>query len=132
MHHVLFSLLISSQLSTAPLPVLSPWVGPLPDDLTIATQATALTKPLINQLKLNEGEYVRLRMLHKRWLVGVADIKQSTPNPLVQRIEMMGLESRFEQECTRVLTPQQVSELRQDTPHDVMPAQPADDQGGLG
>jgi hypothetical protein len=132
MHHVFISLLVSSQLSTAPLPVANPWVGPLPDNLIIAAQATVLTKPLINKLKLNEAEYVRLRMLHKRWLVGLDEIRQTSPNPLMQRIEVQGLESRFEQECLRVLTPSQVSELRLDAPHDVMPAQPADDQGGLG
>jgi hypothetical protein len=133
MHHVLFTFLLSGQLSaTAPLPYSNPWIGPLPDDLGIAAQATQLTKPLINKLKLNEAEYVHLRMLHKRWLVGLDDIKQNTTNPLMQRIETLGLESRFEQECQRVLSPTQVSELKMDSPHDVMPTQPADDQGGLG
>jgi predicted ribonuclease YlaK len=132
MHPIFVSLLLGSRLSAAPLPVLNPWIGPLTDNLTIAAQATVITKPLINKLKLNEAEYVRLRVLNKRWLVGLDDIKQNTPNPLMQRVEIMGLESRFEQECQRVLTPSQVGELRLDSPHDVMPTEPADNQGGLG
>ncbi|GAA3941716.1 hypothetical protein [Hymenobacter algoricola] len=98
----------------------------------IAAEATHLTKPLINRLKLNEAEYVRLRMLHKRWLVGLDDIRQNTPNPLMQRVQTIGLESHFEQQCQRVLTPSQVSELKLNAPHDVIPTQPADNQGGLG
>ncbi|SHJ50909.1 hypothetical protein SAMN02745146_3290 [Hymenobacter daecheongensis DSM 21074] len=132
MHFLLASLLTGSQLTAAPLPVLNPWIGPLPDNLVIAAQATDITRPLINKLKLNEAEYVRLRMLHKRWLVGLDDINRHTANPMLRKVEKMGLESRFEQECQRVLTPSQIGELRLDAPHDVIPAQPADNQGGLG
>ena len=71
-----------------------------------------MTQPLIDKLELNEGEYVRLRAIHRILLASVDDINaQYASDPATRRAKLLELQGYYEQERVRVLTPSQVGHL---------------------
>jgi hypothetical protein len=101
-------------------------------DLALGEQASQMTRPLTEELRLNEGEYIGLRRIHKILLATISDINaEYSAQPAVHRAKLEELQGYYEQERLRVLTPSQVGQLQQRTVHDRLPAiDPV--SGGLG
>jgi hypothetical protein len=101
-------------------------------DLSLGQQASAMTRPLTQELRLNEGEYVRLRRIHKILLAAISDINtQYSAQPSVHRAKLQELQGYYEQERVRVLTPTQVGQLNQRAAEKHVPAINTE-SGGLG
>jgi hypothetical protein len=83
-------------------------------DLALGQRASQMTRPLIEVLRLNEGEYIGLRRIHKVLLAAIDDINaQYSAQSAVHRAKLEELQSYYEQERVRVLTPKQVGQLNQ-------------------
>ena len=77
--------------------------------------ATALTREMSNRLQLNEGQYIKLYSLNRIRLARQQEIERATAKDATDRTAQLAeLESQFEQECARILTPSQLSQLQQD------------------
>ena len=76
--------------------------------------AVELTRDMSNRLHLNEGEYVKLYMLNRTRLTRQDEIERSTRNDLTARTAQLAeLQSQYEQECGRIMSPTQLSQLLQ-------------------
>ncbi|WP_143069750.1 hypothetical protein [Hymenobacter actinosclerus] len=97
---------------------------------TIA-QAEALTRLMTAQLKLNEGQVARLHRVNAIKLAQTDDIQwQYHENPAQMRQALSELQSYYDSECSRILTPSQLSLMR--GPQPTEPAPVSDTEGGLG
>lgn len=77
--------------------------------------AATLTREMSARLQLNEGQYVRLLSLNRIRLARQQEIEQATKNNVTARTAQLAeLQGQFEQECSRILTPSQLSQLQQD------------------
>ena len=78
--------------------------------------AVAVTREMMNRLHLNEGQYLKLLPLNRTKLAGLNSINHLYRNDeVVRAAKAAELQSQFEQECSRILTPSQLSQLQQDT-----------------
>ncbi|MGY3090465.1 hypothetical protein ACVWYF_003520 [Hymenobacter sp. UYAg731] len=101
-------------------------------DLQLGQRATAMTRVLIGQLNLNEGEYIRLRALHQILLASLDGINaQYVGTPEVKRAKLQELQGQYEQERLRVLSPSQVSHLQSQPASNSVPTIDLN-SGGLG
>lgn len=76
--------------------------------------ATEQTREMSNRLHLNEGQYVKLFMLNRTRLTRQQEIEQGTRNDLAARTTQLAeLQSQYEQECGRIMSPSQLSQLLQ-------------------
>lgn len=101
-------------------------------DLALGQQASQMTRPLTEELRLNEGEYIGLRRIHKVLLAAISDINaQYSAQPAVHRAKLEELQGYYEQERVRVLTPTQVGQLNQRGADKHLPAINTE-SGGLG
>ncbi|WP_375416146.1 hypothetical protein [uncultured Hymenobacter sp.] len=95
----------------------------------LSTAAAELTRDMSTRLKLNEGQYVKLYQINKTRVNQVALINRDYKNdPGALSTKMSELDSQYQQECSRILTPSQLSQLR---PED-QPAQPSPTPTGTG
>lgn len=79
-----------------------------------AQTATELTREMSNRLHLNEGEYVKLYTLNRTRLILQDEIERSTRNDSAARTAQLAeLQSQYEQECGRIMSPTQLSQLLQ-------------------
>lgn len=83
--------------------------------------ATELTRQMANRLQLNEAQYIRLRAVNQVKLARADEIQwQYQGDPAERQRRLQELEAQYEQECQRILTPSQISllrdELKRDTP----------------
>lgn len=79
--------------------------------------ATAVTREMSNRLRLNEGQYVKLYSINRTRLVRQQEIEQATTKDATARTAQLAeLQSQYEQECARILTPSQLSLMQQDQP----------------
>ncbi|RSK25265.1 hypothetical protein [Hymenobacter metallilatus] len=101
---------------------------------TSATQVERLTRAMSEQLHLNEAQIIQLRAVNKIKLARIEDIQwQYHDSPLERNAKLAELESQYETECSRILTPSQLSLFHDDRQRDAVPAQPANPtDGGLG
>ncbi|MVN75815.1 hypothetical protein GO988_05695 [Hymenobacter sp. HMF4947] len=98
------SLLVSSGLSQ------TTWAQTAPP----AQNATELTREMSNRLHLNEGEYVKLYTLNRTRLTLQDEIERNTKNDSAARTAQLAeLQSQYEQECGRIMSPTQLSQLLQ-------------------
>lgn len=76
--------------------------------------AIAETREMTNRLHLNEGQFLKLLPLNRTRLAGMHSIDQQyrTDEP-IRAAKSAELEAQFEQECSRILTPSQLSQLQQ-------------------
>ena len=83
---------------------------------TVAPQSvTAQTREMSNRLQLNEGQYVKLNSINRIRLARQAEIERTTANDDTARTDQLAeLQMQYEQECARILTPSQLSQLQQD------------------
>jgi hypothetical protein len=79
--------------------------------------ATTVTREMSNRLRLNEGQYVKLYSINRTRLVRQHEIEQATTKDASARTAQLAeLQSQYEQECARILTPSQLSLMQQDQP----------------
>ena len=77
--------------------------------------AVAVTREMMNRLHLNEGQYLKLLPLNRTKLAGLNSINHLYRNDeAVRTAKAAELQAQFEQECGRILTPSQLSQLQQD------------------
>ena len=89
-------------------------------------EAMALTREMANRLHLNEGQYLQLLPLNRTRLNALNGIKREQHVDAATRAAKAAeLEAQFEQECSRILTPSQLSQLQRE-------AQPANAPAGSG
>lgn len=97
------------------------------------TQVRALTDAMAKQLHLNEGQYVRMLATNRIKLARLDEIQwQYRDNVAQQHAQLQELQSQYETECSRILTPTQLSLLHESQqPQDTLPkADPT--VGGIG
>lgn len=104
----------------------------------IAEPSTArvedMTRSMSLQLQLNEAQFIQLRAVNKIKLARIEEIQWQYHDDLAERnAKLAELESQYELECSRILTPSQLSLLRNEQNRDIIPTQPTNaSDGGLG
>jgi hypothetical protein len=81
---------------------------------SVAKDAESATREMANRLHLNEGQVLRLLPLNRTKIVGLNSINREYQHDEATRAAKAAeLEAQFEQECSRILTPSQLSQLQQ-------------------
>ena len=94
-------------------------------------EAVTVTREMTARLHLNEGQFLKLLPLNRTRLAGLHDINSQYRNDAAARsAKAAELEAQFEQECSRILTPSQLSQLQQRNGQPATP--PANSGNGLG
>ncbi|MGY3087257.1 hypothetical protein ACVWYF_000283 [Hymenobacter sp. UYAg731] len=76
--------------------------------------AVAETREMTSRLHLNEGQFLKLLPLNRTKLAGMHSINQQyKADEATRAAKAAELEAQFEQECSRILTPSQLSQLQQ-------------------
>ena len=89
-------------------------------------QVVALTREMANRLHLNEGQYLKLLPLNRTRLSALGSInREYRTDEATRAAKAAELEAQFEQECSRILTPSQLSQLQRE-------AQPANAPAATG
>lgn len=92
----------------------------------------AITRDMTNRLHLNEGQFLKLLPLNRTKLAGLHSINREYQNDEATRAaKTVELEAQYEQECSRILTPSQLSQLQQNK-SDQPASAPAASGNGLG
>ena len=95
------------------------------------TEAVTVTRDMTSRLHLNEGQYLKLLSLNRIKLVGLNNINREYRNDEITRaVKAAELEAQYEEECSRILTPSQLSQLQQKSSQPV--SVPAGSGNGLG
>lgn len=107
----------------------------LPEHPTLTSrptdEAVAVTREMTSRLHLNEGQFLKLLPLNRTRLAGLHDINNQFRNDATARsAKAAELEAQFEQECSRILTPSQLSQFQQRNSQPATP--PASSGNGLG
>jgi len=90
----------------------------------------AVTREMSNRLHLNEGQYLKLLPLNRTKFTGMARIdREYRKDEAVRGQKKAELEAQYEEACSRILTPSQLSQLQQ---QNGQPAGPANSGNGLG
>ncbi len=77
-----------------------------------AEEALALTREMTNRLHLNEGQFLKLLPLNRTRLTELTSLNLTYRSDEATRAAKVAeLEAQFEQECSRILTPSQLSQL---------------------
>lgn len=80
-----------------------------------AEDAVAITREMTNRLHLNEGQFLKLLPLNRTKLAGMHRIDRECRNDEVTKAARAAeLEAQYEQECSRILSPSQLSQLQQE------------------
>lgn len=76
---------------------------------------TELTREMSSRLQLNEGQFVKLLTLNRTRQLRQQEIEQATKTDLAARTSQFAeLQSQYELECGRIMSPSQLSQLQQD------------------
>ncbi|WP_345236285.1 hypothetical protein [Hymenobacter saemangeumensis] len=79
-----------------------------------AAAATELTREMAARLQLNEYQYLQLLPLNQTRLTQLNLLNRQYQNDQLTRLAKIAeLEAYYEQECRRILTPTQLSQLQQ-------------------
>jgi len=88
---------------------------------------------MCRELQLNEAQYIRLRAANTAKLTRLEAIAWQYKDDIdEQQIRIGELEAQYEMECSRILTPSQLSLIHGPQLHDSAPAQANSLEGGLG
>ena len=91
----------------------------------------AVTREMANRLHLNEGQYLKLLPLNRTKYAGMISIDRQFKNDEgIRTQKKVELEAQFEQECSRILSPSQLSQLQQENGQPA--TAPANTGNGLG
>ena len=94
----------------------------------LSLSAAELTRDMSTRLKLNEAQYIKLYEINKTRVNQVARIDRDYKNDNGTRdTKMAELEVQYQQECSRILTPSQLSQMQ-----DSKSNQPAQSGNGVG
>ena len=86
-------------------------------------EVMAMTREMANRLHLNEGQYLKLLPLNRTRLSTLSGINRDyRTDETTRAAKAAELEAQFEQECSRILTPSQLSQLQRETPPTGAPA----------
>jgi len=66
------------------------------------------------RLHLNEGQFVKLLTLNRTRQTRQREIEHSTSDLAARTSQLAELQAQYEQECGRILSPLQLSQLQQD------------------
>lgn len=81
------------------------------------------TREMARRLQLNEGQYLRLLPLNRTRLSALNGINREYHTDAATRAAKSAeLEAQFEQACSRILTPSQLSQLQRDAQPATVPA----------
>lgn len=81
----------------------------------LGNDVVALTRDMANRLHLNEGQFLKLLPLNRTKLEGLNSISRDYHIDAAARSARAAeLEAQYEQECSRILSPSQLSQLQQD------------------
>ena len=76
--------------------------------------AEAMTREMTTRLHLNEGQFLKLLPLNRTKLARLARIsREHKADEATRTAKIAELEAQYEQECSRILTPSQLSQLQQ-------------------
>ena len=86
-------------------------------------EVVAQTRDMANRLHLNEGQYLQLLPLNRTRLSTLNGINREYHDDAATRAAKAAeLEAQFEQECSRILTPSQLSQLQREAQPATAPA----------
>ncbi|QJX48562.1 hypothetical protein HMJ29_17210 [Hymenobacter taeanensis] len=103
------------------------------NDAPSAARIDDVTRQICNQLQLNEAQYIRLRAINKIKLARLDEIQwQYQDDAAMRTAKLSELESQFETECSRILTPTQLSLYHEEFKREETPSTPANNEGGIG
>ena len=93
--------------------------------------AEAMTREMTTRLHLNEGQFLKLLPLNRTKLLGLKRIgREYRADEATRNAKIAELEAQYEQECGRILTPSQLSQLQQAKPNPA--TEPTDAGNGRG
>jgi hypothetical protein len=96
-------------------------------------QLRDVTRQTCNRLHLNEAQYIRLRAVNLIRMTRLDEISWQYKDDIVeQRARISEMESQYEAECSRILTPSQISVLRSEQQHDDIRSTIDVNEGGVG
>jgi hypothetical protein len=97
-----------------------------------AARVAAMTRQMCDRLQLNEAQYIRLKAANRIKLARLEEIQwQYKADPSRVRMLTSELEAQYDAECSRILTPSQLSLLHNEQ-HDSVPTPAQSGEGGLG
>jgi hypothetical protein len=97
-----------------------------------AARVEEMTRQMSTVLHLNEAQYIRLRAVNQIKLIRMDEISWQYKDDVAQQRAKLGeLEAQYEDECSRILTPSQLSLFRAEQ-QDAVPAKTDPQEGGLG
>lgn len=86
-----------------------------PAPKAVPADPVVVTREMTERLRLNEGQFLKLLPLNRTRLARTTSINRQYRNDATTRAEkLLELEAQFEQECSRILTPSQLSQLQQE------------------
>ena len=86
-------------------------------------EVVAQTREMANRLHLNEGQYLQLLPLNRTRLSSLSGInREYHADAATRAAKAAELEAQFEQECSRILTPSQLSQLQREAQPTTAPA----------
>ena len=86
-------------------------------------EVVAQTREMAQRLHLNEGQYLQLLPLNRTRLSTLSGInREYRADAPMRAIKAAELEAQFEQECGRILTPSQLSQLQREAQPSTAPA----------
>ncbi|MBC6699323.1 hypothetical protein [Hymenobacter sp. BT190] len=92
-----------------------------------------MTRQMSNSLHLNEAQFIRLRAVNQIKLTRMDEISWQYKDDVAQQRAKLGeLEAQYEVECSRILTPSQLSLYRAEQHQDTVPVKTDPQEGGLG
>ncbi len=95
------------------------------------TRVDDVTRQMADKLHLNEAQYIRLRTINKVKLAQLDQILWDyRDDNEARRLKLTELETYYQQECSRVLSPSQLSVYRETQPQ--VPAQPVTNEDTVG
>jgi hypothetical protein len=98
-----------------------------------ASRVDDMTRQMCDRLHLNEAQYIKLRAANQIKIARLDEIQwQYKEDPTQQRTLISELQAQYEAECGRILTPSQLSMLREEQQRDAVPTQSNTNEGGLG
>lgn len=91
-----------------------------------------LTRQMARKLQLNEGQYVKLRAVNQIKLTTVEEIEWQYTDLAKRNAKLNELENQYEAECSRILTPTQLSLYHTEFLHDAKPVKVDAKENGVG
>jgi hypothetical protein len=103
------------------------------DSEPFAAQVEQLTHTMSQQLRLNEAQIIQMRAANKIKISRAEEIQwQYQHNAEERNARLAELEAQYETECSRILTPSQLSMYHDDKKHDSIAVPVNATDGGLG